>query len=107
MEALMSGVPVVATQIAGVSELVEDGVNGFLVPPSDGDGLRDRIQTLLEDGELRQKLGEQGAIKVREQFDINQESKKLAQLMVGLSDPRTSEVQKVSMVETPALSARL
>ncbi|MEO1444929.1 MAG: glycosyltransferase family 4 protein, partial [Cyanobacteria bacterium J06635_11] len=45
MEAMMSGLPVVATQIAGVSELVEDGVNGFLVPPSDVDALRNRIHT--------------------------------------------------------------
>ena len=81
MEALMSGVPVVATQIAGVSELVEEGVNGFLVPPSNGERLGDRIQTLLLDGALRQQLGTQGALKVSAQFDINQESQKLAKLL--------------------------
>jgi len=94
MEAMMSGVPVVATQIAGVSELVEDGVSGFLVPPSDGDALGDRIQTLLADGELRQKLGAQGVMKVREQFDINQESKKLAAIMTGLQ--RGEEVSAIA-----------
>jgi len=81
MEALMSGVPVVATQIAGISELVEDGVNGFLVPPSNREALGDRIQTLLLDGSLRQQFGEQGAAKVRQQFDVTQESRKLARLM--------------------------
>ncbi|MEO0804742.1 MAG: glycosyltransferase family 4 protein [Cyanobacteria bacterium J06643_4] len=81
MEAMMSGVPVVATQIAGVSELVEDGVNGYLVPPSSVDALCDRIEKLLANGSLRRRLGRQGAQKVREQFDIAKESKKLAQLI--------------------------
>ncbi len=95
MEALMSGVPVVATQVAGVSELVEDGVNGFLVPPSDQDGLCDRIQALLLDGTLRQRLGEQGALKVRAQFDVAKESEKLAQLIatvIGQNDPVENQV---------------
>lgn len=47
MEAMMTGLPVVATQVAGVSELVEEGVNGFLVPPSDVQLLTKRIQSLL------------------------------------------------------------
>ena len=81
MEAMMSAVPVVATQVAGVGELVEDGVSGFLVPPSSADELRSRIQQLLLDGDLRQQFGIQGELKVRAQFDINQEAKKLAQLM--------------------------
>ncbi|MEL6552444.1 MAG: glycosyltransferase family 4 protein [Cyanobacteria bacterium J06621_11] len=99
MEALMSGVPVVATQIAGVSELVEDGVNGFLVPPSDGEGLRDRIQTLLTDGKLRQKLGTQGAIKVDAQFDINKESKKLAQLIAAATGQIELKPENTAPVE--------
>jgi colanic acid/amylovoran biosynthesis glycosyltransferase len=82
MEAMMSGVPVVATQIAGVSELVEDGINGFLVPPSDAQALTDRIQKLLTDAELRQRLGAQGQLKVAQSFNIYHETKKLYQLMV-------------------------
>ncbi|MEL6468673.1 MAG: glycosyltransferase family 4 protein [Cyanobacteria bacterium J06623_4] len=85
MEAMMSGVPVVATQIAGVSELVEDGVSGFLVPPSNVSELCDRIQTLLSDGDLRARFGEQGMAKVREQFDISKEAEKLAQLMAAVT----------------------
>lgn len=93
MEAMMSGVPVVATQIAGVSELVEDGVSGFLVPPSDVKGLGDRIETLLADGALRQRMGAQGAVKVREQFDIEQESKKLATLMGVIAEQPTEDAE--------------
>ncbi len=82
MEAMMTGLPVVATQIAGVSELVEDGVNGYLVPPSDVDALTDRIGQLLSDGELRRRLGDLGRQKVSQDFNIHHEAKKLYQLMV-------------------------
>lgn len=81
MEALMAGVPVVATQIAGVSELVEEGVNGFLVPPSDPLTLSARLQTLLADAELRQRFGEQGKLKVSQSFNINREAEKLYRLI--------------------------
>jgi colanic acid/amylovoran biosynthesis glycosyltransferase len=81
MEAMMSGLPVVATQIAGVSELVEEGVNGFLVPPSNVKALSDRIATLLADSDLRHRLGQQGRAKVSQDFNIHTEAKKLYQLM--------------------------
>lgn len=92
MEAMMSGVPVVATQIAGVSELVEDGINGFLVPPSDAQALSDRIQKLLADAELRQRLGAQGQLKVAQEFNIYHETKKLYQLMVPAAAPNHPEL---------------
>lgn len=85
MEAMMSGVPVVATQIAGVSELVTDGESGFLVPPSNVEILCDRIQTLLADGSLRQRLGTNGATKVRQDFDISKEAEKLARIMAEVT----------------------
>jgi colanic acid/amylovoran biosynthesis glycosyltransferase len=85
MEAMMSGLPVVATQIAGVSELVEEGINGFLVPPSDREALCDRIQRLLADSDLRQRLGSQGKLKVAREFNIYHETQKLYQLMVPVA----------------------
>ena len=103
MEAMMSGVPVVATQIAGVSELVDDGINGFLVPPSDGARLCDRIQTLLADGALRQRFGEQGVAKVRAQFDVDEESRKLAQLMTAAVEQSEWKVGAIAPKEKKAL----
>lgn len=83
MEAMMAGLPVVATQVAGISELVEEGMSGFLVPPSDPKALSDRIQILLADSSLRQRLGNQGKITVSQNFNIHQEAHKLYQLMTG------------------------
>ena len=83
MEAMMAQRPVVATQIAGISELVEDGVSGFLVPPSDVEGLSDRIHQLLADESLRQRFGQQGQRRVSEAFNIHCEARKLYGLMAA------------------------
>ncbi|MFT7643355.1 MAG: colanic acid/amylovoran biosynthesis glycosyltransferase, partial [Pirellulaceae bacterium] len=53
MEAMAAGLPVVTTRIAGIGELVEDGVSGFLVPPSDIDSLTNRLDQLINDAALR------------------------------------------------------
>jgi colanic acid/amylovoran biosynthesis glycosyltransferase len=77
MEAMAAGVPVVATRIAGVPELVEDGVSGFLVPPSDAAPLANRIATLIGDPALRSRFGAAGRAKVEREFDVEAESAKL------------------------------
>ncbi len=57
MEAMATELPVVVTRIAGISELVQDGENGFVVPPSDTDALVAAVRRLAEDPELRARLG--------------------------------------------------
>lgn len=81
MEAMAAGVPVVATQIAGISELVEDGISGYLVPPGDSNLLTIRIAELIKDCELRTKFGTAGRAKVEKDFNIKYEAARLYQLM--------------------------
>ncbi len=81
MEAMAAGLPVVATQIAGISELVENGVNGYLVPPGDVVTLTDRVTKLLADHQLRNRLGTAGRAKVQQEFNINHEVTWLHQVM--------------------------
>jgi glycosyltransferase involved in cell wall biosynthesis len=69
LEALALGLPVVATRVGGVPEAVEDGIEGFLVPPRDPKALADNIVRLLRDEALRTKLGEAGRKRAR-RFDI-------------------------------------
>jgi glycosyltransferase involved in cell wall biosynthesis len=52
------GRPPVVTAVGGLSELVEDGTNGLVVPPSDPEALARAIVTLLLDADLRKRLGE-------------------------------------------------
>jgi glycosyltransferase involved in cell wall biosynthesis len=59
---------VVATRVGGIPEVVEDGVNGFLVEPGDVAGLAERVGQLIADPALRVRLGEAGRARVMENF---------------------------------------
>ncbi|MGH7999141.1 MAG: glycosyltransferase family 4 protein [Brasilonema sp.] len=83
MEAMAAGVPVVATQIAGISELVEDGVNGYLVPPGDAVSLTKCIEKLLSNAKIRAAFGTAGRAKVEKEFNIHHEVARLHRLMTS------------------------
>jgi glycosyltransferase involved in cell wall biosynthesis len=87
MEALATERPVIATQVAGVSELVEDGVTGFIVPPGDTEALADRIGRLADDPDLRTRMGRAGRRKVRADFDARQEAGRIGALFAGQAGP--------------------
>ncbi len=72
MEAMMSGLPVVASALSGIPELVEDERTGFLVPPGDPLALADRLERLVGAPELRSRLGAAGRAKVTTEFDIHE-----------------------------------
>jgi len=63
--------PVVATTIGGIPEVVEDGVTGLLVPPRDPDALAGKIQLLLDDSDLRTRLGQAARQNVEEHHSLD------------------------------------
>ena len=63
-----SGLPVVATRVGGLAELIDDGRSGFLVPAGDVDALADRITRLLADPGLRARMGAAARRAVEERF---------------------------------------
>jgi len=82
MEAMAVGVPVIATNIAGTSELVEDGQTGVLVRPSDPQALVDAVIRLIGDYKFRLRGAELARQKVIDEFDIEKETSKLNQYLV-------------------------
>jgi len=70
LEAASMAKPIVTTDTVGCREVVEDGVNGFLVPVRDSRALADRIATLLGDSELRERMGLNGRAKAVREFDV-------------------------------------
>jgi len=70
IEAMMSGLPVVATKVGGIPELVEDGVTGFLVSPNNVDLLISAIRKLVEAPLLRMKMGKAARTKALENFTL-------------------------------------
>ncbi len=71
IEAMMAGLPVVASNVGGISELIEDGVNGFLIPPRDAVRFTKALQILIEDETLRKKMGEAGREKAMKNFTLD------------------------------------
>jgi glycosyltransferase involved in cell wall biosynthesis len=84
MEAMAAGVPVVATRIAGVPELVDDGVSGFLVAPGDVTALAERVAALLDDADLRNLFGAAGRAKVEKEFNIATEAERLCRILTAV-----------------------
>jgi L-malate glycosyltransferase len=80
LEAMASGVPVVATSVGGTPEVLKNGVNGLLVPPSDPQALAAAIQKLLENSSLRRELGQSGKIHCQNNYDIDMIVKKIDSL---------------------------
>jgi len=78
LEAMSFGVPVIANRIAGMDEIITDGQNGYLVPPGDVAQLAARIDQLLDDPELRQRIGAAGRRNVEQRFDMLQRANDFA-----------------------------
>jgi glycosyltransferase involved in cell wall biosynthesis len=68
VEAMAAGKPVIASDLGGPREIVNNGVTGLLVPPKDVAQLTRAILTLLNDPERRAQMGRAGAIRVRDCF---------------------------------------
>jgi len=68
-EAMASGLPVVSTTISGIPELVDDGVEGYLVAQRDSAALAAAIRALLEQPKLRQRMGENARRRICRSFD--------------------------------------
>jgi glycosyltransferase involved in cell wall biosynthesis len=78
MEAMAMEIPCVSTSVAGIPELIRDSVDGLLVAPSDEDGLAAAIGRLMDDGELRLRLGAAGRRRVIEKYDLRTNVARLA-----------------------------
>jgi glycosyltransferase involved in cell wall biosynthesis len=84
MEAMAIGTAVVASRVAGIPELIEDGESGLLFTPSNWDGLTDRVRRLLDDRALRERLARRAREKIAEEFDIQRSARQLQQLFGGM-----------------------
>jgi glycosyltransferase involved in cell wall biosynthesis len=71
LEAMAAGKPVIATNVGGVSEVVQDRRTGFIVPPKDPEGLANRILQVMADQSMAEALGRAGREKVERDFSLN------------------------------------
>jgi glycosyltransferase involved in cell wall biosynthesis len=71
LEAMAAGLPVIASQVGGIPELVEDGETGILVPRSNPGALAEALQLLLADEVLRKRLGSSGRVRADSRFGVD------------------------------------
>ena len=70
LEAMLAGLPVVATRVSAVPEVVADGETGLLVEPGDDTGLAEALGALLSDRARAAALGEAGRERARDEFSV-------------------------------------
>lgn len=88
LEAMAMEKPVVGTRVGGVSEVVVDGVNGYLVPSENPGELARAIVALLRDGEAARRMGIEGRKTVREKYTVEVMCEKMSALYAALSEER-------------------
>lgn len=86
VEALSQGLPVVATRVSALPEIVEDGINGRLVPPEDPGALAAALAALVAEPAARRRLGAAGIRRVAEGWDLEASADRLAALLAPALD---------------------
>lgn len=71
LEAMARGIPTVATPVGGIPQVINDGVNGVLIPVDNYQALAAVLNHLLESSELRKEMGSLARKKILSSFDIN------------------------------------
>ena len=87
LEAMACGLPVVGSSAAGIPEAVEEGRTGLLVPPDDAAALADALQRLLQDAELRRRIGAAAREEATRRFDVRNNVAALHTLLLGERAP--------------------
>lgn len=91
MEAMACGLPVVATRVGGVPDLVEHGETGWLVGPGEFDDIAGRCAELVANAAMRRRMGERARQRVVERFDLVDCMERMDALIARLAQARGSE----------------
>jgi len=86
LEAMRAGLPVVASDVGGTNEAVDEGRTGYLVPRGDLETLRERLRLLIKDPALRREMGNAGREKYERHFTVDRmlaETSKVYDLVLG------------------------
>ena len=81
LEAMQYSLPVVSTFEGAIPEVVEDGITGFLVPQKDSEALAEKLELLIKDPELRQKMGRSGREKFDKEFTLAVFEKRMKEIL--------------------------
>jgi glycosyltransferase involved in cell wall biosynthesis len=89
IEAMAAALPIIATRIGSIPEVVVDGENGLLIPPGDVPALSGSIETLTADRELRQTMGEANRERIRLRYSSQTALESIRQVYDGLMSAKS------------------
>jgi L-malate glycosyltransferase len=92
LEAMACGKPVVVSAVGGLTELVEDGKNGILIPSGDQEALESAVLRLATDAELRRRLGEAGRELVAERYELSTCVSRMLQVYEGIPHSKSKRI---------------
>ncbi|MGP0064403.1 MAG: glycosyltransferase [Isosphaeraceae bacterium] len=102
LEAMACGLPVVATRVGGLPEVVDDGVTGLLVPPADPAALAEAMVAIWDDPDRRDRMGRDGRRRAEERFDVRRMVAQYEALYgEGTADDRLSDIESKVARTTP------
>jgi glycosyltransferase involved in cell wall biosynthesis len=88
LEAMAAGLPVVASQVGGIPEIVVPGETGILVPPSSAEALADGVAALLDAPNLRAVMGQAGRTRVLSDFSPDEQVDRIESVFTRVARPR-------------------
>jgi glycosyltransferase involved in cell wall biosynthesis len=91
LEAMATGVPVVAASAGGVPEVIRDGETGFLVRPDDPEAMADALQRIWHDPSLTQAVTQRARKEIEARFDLQRNIDALIALLDGALNPAAQE----------------
>ena len=94
IEAMACGLPVVITDVCATNEVVTDGQSGFLIGLDDRDRFFQRLDQLVVDASLRQRMGAQARAEAEERFDADKNYARLLELLRAQARGGTANVQR-------------
>ena len=101
IEAMAAGLPVVATRVGGVPEIVEDGRSGLLVPAGDDEAMAERILRLATNPALGRQLGQAGRERAQALFSEERMTAEYARMYREMTEKKAGDRQRISPGSSP------
>ena len=92
LEAMATGLPIIATNIAAIPEIVVHGENGYLMAPNDYDALQEAMTDLVNDPAKRKEMGRRGLRRINERFDSGKNANAVANELFNIYGPPFREM---------------
>lgn len=91
LEAMAAGIPIISTNEGGIPDVVEDGINGYLVEKNEPEKLADKMKILLEDENLRQTMGETNKKKFKMNYSKDHFEKNISKVFTSILNQKQND----------------